>query len=195
MALDKQSFRDMLKERRAALDPNLRNIMDGRIRSAVLQSQEWRQAKAVFAYLDFGDEVPTRGLIEKALAAGKLVLLPRVVPGPERQLAWYWVKDAAEPDGFERSAFGVPEPPDDPKRLVDVAAICAGAGEGGALALVPGLAFDAAGYRIGYGGGYYDVFLRGFAGVSLGLCRRAFYVTELPFRDEHDVPVTRVITG
>lgn len=189
MSLDKQSFRKMLKERRAALDSNLRRIQDGRIRDAVLKSDEWRQAKTVFSYLGVGDEVPTRELIAKALAAGKTVALPRVVPGEARQMAWYRVEDAAEPDAFERSSFGVPEPPADEARRV-----VPGGGDG-ELALVPGLAFDAAGYRIGYGGGYYDVFLSGFAGVSLGLCRRAFYVSDLPFRDEHDVPVTRVVVG
>ena len=84
MTLDKQSFRKVLKEKRAALDPELRRIMDGRIRDAVLKSEEWKKARIILTYLSTGDEVGTRMLIKAALEAGKMVALPRVVPGPER---------------------------------------------------------------------------------------------------------------
>ena len=196
MALSKTEFRKTLKERRAALDPELRRIMDGNIRDAVLKSDEWKRAKVVFAYLSFGDEVGTRMLIKAGLEAGKTVAIPRVVG--ERQMAWYRIESMAElttPGVLEKSKYGIDEPREVPERLVDVAAACAEVGPENAVALVPGLAFDANGYRIGYGGGFYDVFLADFPGVSLGLCRRAFYLTELPFADEHDLPVTRVVTG
>ena len=199
MALDKQSFRHVLKIRRAELDPELRRIMDGRIRDAVLKSAEWKAAKVVLTYLSFGDEVGTRMLIKAAFEQGKRVAIPRVVPGPERRMAWYFLESMEQlttRGALEKSAFGVEEPPADEIRRVDVAGECAAAGEGGVLALVPGLAFDARGYRMGYGGGYYDVFLaENPQVVSLGLCRRAFYLTEIPFMDEHDRPVTRMVVG
>ncbi len=111
---------------------------------------------------------------------------------------WYRVESYDEilKNGYlEKSASGILEPPADAERLLDVAGMCAQYGESGVVALVPGLAFDAKGYRIGYGGGYYDAFLATFGGVSLGLCRRAFYVSEIPFLEAYDKPVTRVIVG
>ena len=68
-------------------------------------------------------------------------------------------------DGLVRSRFGVEEPDGDPATLLDSSLM------GQALALVPGLAFDRSGHRLGYGGGYYDVFLSSFEGATLGLCR------------------------
>ena len=103
-------------------------------------------------------------------------------------MEWYAI------DGFENleaSAFGVEEPAADPARRIPVPG-----GEGAlAVALVPGFAFDASGYRIGYGGGFYDVFLPTFGGVSLGLCRKA-QLSDVPVpRDGHDVAVDEVIAG
>ena len=196
MTLDKQSFREVLKEKRATLDPELRRIMDNRIREGVLKSEEWKKARIILTYLSTGDEVGTRMLIKAALEAGKMVALPRVT-GP-RQMEWYAIASMEElttPGVLEKSSFGIEEPRPDERVRVPEAAISGTGLPGMVVALVPGLAFDAAGYRIGYGGGYYDAFLAGFTGISLGLCRRAFYLTELPFRDEHDVPVTRVVVG
>lgn len=62
-----------------------------------------------------------------------------------------------------------------------------------ALALVPGLAFDAAGFRLGYGGGFYDTFLPTFPGTSMGLCRAAQLADHLPHED-YDMPVDEVVT-
>ena len=67
-----------------------------------------------------------------------------------------------------------------------------------AIALVPGLAFDAQGYRIGYGGGYYDAFLTAFPGVAIGLCRRTQLAESLRTQgvvEPHDIPVQIVVSG
>ena len=196
MATSKSDFRKTLKERRAALDPELRRIMDNNIREAVLKSDEWKRARFVFTYLSTGDEVGTRMLIKAGLEARKLVAIPRVT-GP-RQMEWYALASMEElttPGVLEKSSFGIDEPRADEKRRVPDEALTGTGMPGMTLALVPGLAFDARGYRIGYGGGYYDTFLETFTGVSFGLCRRAFYLSELPFVEEHDLPVTRVVVG
>lgn len=196
MAASKEDFRKMLKERRAALDPELRRIMDNNIRETVLKSDEWKRARFVLTYLSVGDEVGTRMLIKAGLEAGKLVAIPRVTG--LRQMEWYALASMAElttPGVLEKSSFGIDEPRVDEKRRVPDEAITGTGMPGMVLALVPGFAFDARGYRIGYGGGFYDTFLETFTGVSLGLCRRAFYLSELPFLDEHDLPVTRVVVG
>ena len=79
-------------------------------------------------------------------------------------MRWFRVTDFA---GLEMSPLGVEEPPIDDELEIDSAECASG------IALVPGLTFDAAGYRLGYGGGFYDAFLSGFPGVSVGLCREA----------------------
>ncbi len=195
----KQTLRKMLLEKRSELDAELRRIMDTRVRDGVQKSPEWAKAQLVLTYLSVGDEVGTRMLIKAALEAGKTVALPRVVAGAEvPTMAWYRIdafEEISQAGYLEKSSFGILEPPADEARLVDVPAEVVALGGEAVLALVPGLAFDQAGYRIGYGGGFYDVFLKDFGGVSLGLCRRAFYLSELPFVGENDVPVTRVVVG
>lgn len=63
-----------------------------------------------------------------------------------------------------------------------------------ALALVPGLAFDAVGFRLGYGGGFYDTFLADFPGTTVGLCRTCqLSAVPLP-RGPYDLPVGLVVT-
>lgn len=157
----KAALRARLRRERGALAADGRRRQDEAILAALLGCEAWAEADVVLTYLSFASEVDTRGVVAAALAAGKVVALPRCA-GP-RRLEWHAVTGLG---GLERSRMGMEEPPDDPATLVDAA----GAG-GRALAVVPGLAFDRRGMRLGYGGGYYDAFLGGFGGVSAGLVR------------------------
>ncbi|WP_165170164.1 5-formyltetrahydrofolate cyclo-ligase [Adlercreutzia sp. ZJ242] len=218
----KRALRAQLKGARAALSPDERAAADARIAAQLFELDAWRCADVVLAYRSFGSEVDTRGIIERAWAEDKAVALPRCVPGT-RLMRWHHVTSL---DALERSAFGVEEPPDDPAALVDpstlapaasvdaaaptsatsadgggVTAIAAAATSAGAhapraLAIVPGLAFDAQGFRIGYGGGFYDAFLAAFPGTSVGLCREASLLPSLRAQgalDAHDRPVDIVL--
>jgi len=144
----------------------------------------WREAEVVYTYLSIKDEVDTRQIVRQAWAAGKRVVAPRMAG--ERGMRWFEI-DSFE--GLETVPFGVEEP--SPDRCREVSAN----GTPGSVALVPGLAFDVAGYRMGYGGGYYDDFLSRFEGISVGLCRRVELVDEIPFLEAHDLAVDLVITG
>lgn len=184
---NKQNLRTQLLATRRGLGPSLRANVDAALARRVLELPQWEVAPIVLAYLSVHEEVDTRALVAAALTAGKVVAAPRVV-GP-RSLAWYAI---GEGETFERSRMGIDEPYARPERLVDVASL----GED-ALALVPGLAFDAQGYRLGYGGGFYDAFLHDFAGVSVGLCRSATLVESLAVlgaTEPHDLPVDLVVT-
>ena len=117
----------------------------------------------LLCYLSMGSEPETRALIEAAWQEGKRVLLPRVVP-ESPVLAWHRVDDFSS---LARSPFGICEPvpgvhPAYPSSVM--------AKLDGAVAIVPGLAFDRHGFRLGYGGGYYDRFLAAFHGTSIGIC-------------------------
>ena len=141
----------------------------------------------VFAYLAFGEEVETRGIIERAWHDGKEVALPRCT-GP-REMRWFRVADFND---LEKSPIGVEEPRINEQNEVfprDHAR---------SLAIVPGLTFDNAGYRLGYGGGFYDTFLEKFSGVSVGICRSVQQrdnLSELGVIEAWDKPVDIVVFG
>lgn len=167
--LDKKQLRTQLLALRRGLGPSVRAEADARIAVAVTATEEWREAPAILTYLSVRDEVDTRELVRLAREDGKVVTAPRVT-GP-RSLAWYRVEAG---DELEVSAMGIEEPAARGKRRVDPACL----GER-SVALVPGLAFDEMGYRLGYGGGFYDTFLGRFRGVSIGLCRDAALMPSL----------------
>jgi 5-formyltetrahydrofolate cyclo-ligase len=182
----KRDLRARMLEARRRLGAAERARADERIRRNVAGLPEFARAHVLLAYLAMGEEVETRGIIRDAWAAGKAVALPRV-EGPHR-MSFYLVDPG---DGFEgalvRSSFGVLEPPADPARRL------APQGPEAALAVVPGLAFDRAGLRLGYGGGFYDAYLAGFCGATAGLCREASLVDALE-TEPHDLPVGVVVT-
>lgn len=182
---EKELFRAHLRRERSALDPAVRERADAQIERTAAALPEFIRADVVFAYCSFGSEVSTRGLIETAWAAGKTVALPRCVAGT-RSMEWYETRSF---DGLEKSSLGVREPQPDPSARVDPA-VCGAR----ALAIVPGLAFDRRGFRIGYGAGFYDAFLADFPGVSAGLCRDAFLLDRLEALECHDRPVDIVVT-
>ena len=167
--LDKKQLRTQLLALRRGLGPSVRAEVDARIAVAVTATEEWREAPAILTYLSVRDEVDTRELVRLAREDGKVVAAPRVT-GP-RSLAWYRVEAG---DELEVSAMGIEEPAARGERRVDPACL----GER-SVALVPGLAFDEMGYRLGYGGGFYDTFLGRFRGVSIGLCRDAALMPSL----------------
>ena len=181
----KRELRRRYKEVRATLGKDGRASRDAAIADGVTRLPEYLAADTVLTYLSVGDEVDTRALVRDTWVRGKSVALPWCVPGT-RRMRWFYVSSL---DGLVRSPFGAEEPVPDPAREVDPKA------GPGALAVVPGLSFDERGYRMGYGGGFYDVFLAEFAGASVGLCREPQMapVGTLAL-DEHDVPVDVVVT-
>lgn len=183
----KQSLRTQLKAARRGLGPVCRAEIDAAVAARVIALPEWEAAPIVLAYLSVREEVDTRGLVQAAWDAGKAVAAPRVT-GP-RTLAWYRVESG---DALEVSRMGIEEPPANGARLVEVGEL-----PPTALALVPALAFDERGYRLGYGGGFYDAFLARFPGVSVGLARRATLVPSLGAFDvlePHDRAVDLVVS-
>ena len=182
--MDKQAWRKDFKDQRAAIPAQQRVQIDKAITAQVLALPEFEACDLLLPYVSFGAEIETRDIIRAAWEAGKTVALPRCVPGT-RSMKWYKV-DSFE--GLVKSSLGVEEPAENPANEIDPSAFKH------ALCLVPGLAFDAQGFRMGYGGGFYDTFLHGFTGTSVGLCRRAQVCEKVPALEPHDLPVSFVIT-
>ncbi len=188
LTVKKKRMRAQMNGIRQMLGADGRARIDEQIAERVCAHPAYDAADTVFSYLSVGTEVDTRAIIRDAWSRGKTVAIPRCVPGTNL-MEWYRIDDF---ERLETASLGVEEPAADPERLVEVPGPDSGTN---AIALVPGYSFDPAGYRLGYGGGYYDVFLPEFGGVSLGLCRRPQYSEEpLPI-DEHDVPVDHVIVA
>lgn len=183
----KAALRKRMRELRSSLSEQARAEADASICAGVVSLPEYAEADLVLTYLDFGSEVRTRDIIAFALAAGKTVALPRVEEGSQ-VMRWYAVEGL---DGLVRSPMGMEEPDPDIAPEIDLQ------GFARAICLVPGLAFDREGFRLGYGGGYYDRFLAGFDGASIGLCRSAQLVDDLSSLGavgEHDIPVGIVVS-
>ena len=141
--MDKQKLRKKVYAlRKNTSDRQIRED-SSRITARILENEEYRNADALFAYVDYRHEVMTRPLIVQAWKDGKRVAVPRVT-GDE--MHFYYLESF---DQLEPGCMGIPEP-----------AGCRSADEDDhALVIVPGVAFDEKRHRIGYGGGYYDKYL------------------------------------
>ena len=176
--MDKKALRREIGAKKSAL--TARGI-EGRSRvlaERLFSTEQYRRARSLYAYLSFNQEVRTDPIIERAWADGKRVAVPKVTGD---DMAFIWI------DGFDALAAGyrgIPEPigdgpvADDPRALV----------------LMPGLAFDPDGHRVGYGGGFYDRFLAKEPDHPLVALCYDFQLFDHLDVESHDVPVDLVIT-
>ena len=144
---------------------------DKRIEENVLSA--FGEEESFFVYLSFGSEVSTKGLIRALLARGKKVCVPRIEGGVMRSVPY------AEP--LEAGAYGILQPKGGEETACRVA-------------LTPLLAVDGEGYRLGYGGGYYDKYFARHPDVlRVGLAYAGQAVERLP-REKTDMPLHAVVT-
>ena len=138
------------------------------------------EAQTIMAYYSLPDEVNTHALIDELVAEGKTVLLPKGMGADTMELRRYTGRA-----DLQEGAYHILEPVGEP--FTDLSAID--------LILVPGLAFDAAGHRLGRGRGYYDRFLhsknRPYC-VKIGVCFDFQKVDEVPV-DAHDIAMDKVV--
>ncbi len=179
-AEEKRTLRAGVRRALAALPAEERLESDRALRVRFLARNEVGQAQTILLYAGMGGEVDTAPLLSALLRAGKRVALPRCTAAPGEMEARLIGPDTA----LVRHRLGMLEPGEDcpllPPEALD-------------LILVPGLAFDRRGYRLGQGGGYYDRFLPRCAGKTVALCRERFLLPAVP-REEHDRPVDLVLT-
>lgn len=176
----KQRLRDDIKQRRRELEPEAKQTADSAILRRVLKLREYLQCRTLFTFVSTPIEVDTRELINRALADGKRVAVPRCVKGT-RIMEFYYIDSI---DSLEPGTFGVMEPPMDKSRL---------AGRRADLCIVPALSCDREGFRLGYGGGYYDRYLSQFSGVKICVLYEADVRDKL-WHGRYDVPVDFIVT-
>ena len=152
---------------------------DRLIAARVLQSEAYRRAACIFTYVATPQEIDTRALIRQALADGKTVCVP--LCGAAGCMTARRIRSL---DELRPGLHGIPEPDGAAEEIAPRAID---------LILVPALACDRAGFRLGYGGGYYDRFLARSAAPGMALCAEARLVGRVP-REEHDQRCRWIIT-
>ena len=151
----------------------------------VTELEEYHNSEVILCYYSIGSEVDTHPFLERAVCDGKRVYIPRVLSREEMRFYLY------EPEELAVSRFGIPEPTEDPEKEFvfdkEIPEKC--------LVVMPGLSFDKAGGRLGYGGGYYDRFLAVRSGMHT--CAVAFgaQMREHVPTDPLDMRPQRVITA
>jgi len=180
---EKRELRRQVLAKRALLTDEERSLKSQQILSKVLELPEYREARSVMTFLNFRDEVETTGLARKILEDGKQLVVPRC--GPDRELIPAQITDLEK--DLEPGMWGIREPKKDSLARVNPEIID--------LVIVPGVAFDLSGGRLGYGGGYYDRFLPRLRKdvKRLGLAFSCQLVEKVP-RGEHDLPLDILVT-
>ena len=157
--------------------------LSSKITARLLELAKVKEARTISTYLDIGSEVRTRGLVEWAIENGKRIIVP-VVDKANQRLTFSEFKAAEE---LERGAHGIPEPKREFRRPVAL--------EQADVILVPGVAWDQRGFRIGYGAGYYDRSINALRThvTTVGLAYEFQFVSNVP-RSRYDRRVDRIVT-
>ena len=175
--MDKKELRKVISARKRMMTDEEIIQKSNCLAQQFLASKQYIEAKTIYGYLPYNQEVRTVPILEQALRDGKTVAVPKVYGDEMRFIC---LQDLTK---VEAGFAGIPEPTEDGPVANDK----------NALVLMPGLAFDPQGNRMGYGGGFYDKFLAKEPGhPTVALCYD-FQVFKYLETDAHDIPVDRVL--
>ena len=177
--MSKQELREKYKRLRKEIYD--KKSVDELIKRKVLLLDEYKNAETVAVYVSKEDEVDTRSLIQQMIDDGKTVCVPVSYP-ESRDMCFYRIKSL---DGLVPNSFGVLEPT---PKIVDV--VFSSEID---LFIIPMLAFDQEGNRLGYGGGYYDKYLKKASGYKLGIAYDIQMAGSIETND-NDVPPDGILT-
>ena len=175
--MDKKELRAQIRKLKRAMTEEQIVEASARLGELFLETPEYKTAKTIYGYLPYNQEVRTVPMLEQALRDGKKVAVPKCY-GDE--MRFIFMDDLSK---VEKGYSGIPEP------ILDEPV----ADDATALVLMPGLAFDPQGHRIGYGGGFYDKFLASEPDhPTLALCYDFQMLPHLE-TEEFDMPVDCVL--
>lgn len=175
----KNELRKIFREKRRNIEN--KHIKDDLLCKNVLNSDLYRNAEQVLCYFPLDGEIDTRQIIFSALSDNKRLALPYCTD-TDGNMDFYYINSY---DNLKEGSFGIMEP--------DIDVCTKVACFDGSICIVPAFSFDKKGYRLGYGKGYYDKFLKKFTFNSIGLCYNNFLSNELP-ADSFDVAVNFIAT-
>lgn len=174
----KTEIREEYLARRAAIPADEKKKREEKICRLILSSASFRYAETILAYAPRKNEIDIAPLLLLALEMGKKLALPRCEG--DHFMTYRYVHSL---DRLSPGSYGILEPDADAPLFQEDPGHSS-------LCLVPGVVFDIHGYRIGYGGGYYDRFLHNFHGSVAGLIYRDFIISNLPHgRYDHALPI------
>lgn len=175
--MDKKALRAHIRTQKRDMTPEEIENRSAELGRLFAASEAYRNAKTIYGYLPYNQEVRTVPMLERAIADGKKVAVPKVYG---EEMRFIYMDDLSQ---VAPGYAGIPEPINDGPVADDPTA----------LVLMPGLAFDKEGHRIGYGGGFYDKFLaQEPEHPTLALCYEFQVLTRLE-TEEFDIPVDTVI--
>lgn len=182
--MDKRTLRSEILNKRKSLSIEEVITKSSAISSLLFSTEQYKNSKYIMCYVDFKNEVRTEEIIKTAIDEGKNIIIPISVV-ETRQLILSQLLDYDKE--LESSTYGILEPKKEFIREVNPELID--------LVLMPGVAFDRRGYRIGYGGGYYDRFLTRIDD-SVPKIALAFDLQMVPYvrKGRYDIPVDYIIT-
>lgn len=184
---EKGDSKSLLRKRylntRANVNLADKNLFDRRIMDNITNSDLYKNSSIILGYYPIRHEIDILKLIGYSLEIGKAVALPVCGDILLREMSFYKINDITR---LKMSSYGILEPDKDAsEKITDFST---------AFCIVPAISYDVYGYRIGYGGGYYDKFLSENSEVcSVGICYEACLTDMLP-REEHDINVKYIVT-
>lgn len=179
--MDKKELRKVAKERLSNIDNKTRKKISNQLIRQLVSSDLWKQAGTIGVTVSSGFEWDTEPIIEQGWKEGKTIVVPKCTPR-NRQLDFYHLENF---DQLEDSFYNLREPNPDVTTKVDKQAID--------VLIVPGLLYDKRGYRIGFGGGYYDRFLADFPNKTVSVFYSEQLLDEVP-NELYDLPVQALLT-
>ncbi len=185
MQIDIQNKKNILRKdilkRRNDLSDIERELKSKQIINTLMNLNEMKIAEKICVYVSKGSEVDTFSLIEQLINMDKAVYAPKS-DIKSNLMTFFRVNSLSE---LSLGAFSILEPSAENEKYE-----CSHKND---ICIVPALSFDRQGYRLGYGKGYYDRFLKAFKGLKIGICLDEFVTKTLPKFDT-DIPVDMIIT-
>lgn len=170
-----------LRKNQNSLDCSRNSII---IKEKLLKMDRVKNSNTIMLYLDFNNEVKTDILLKELINLNKIVVAPITVK-EDKKLLPYRIKNLDS--DIKIGSYGIREPRKSTCSPVDIKEID--------IVIVPGVAFDKNGFRLGYGGGFYDRFLKNLSpyAITIGLAFDIQLFDEIP-KEEHDIQLDYIIT-
>ena len=180
--MEKKKIREQILDNKEKMDEITLKSYSDSIIDKLYSTDYYKKAKTIMTFISFGAEVDTHEFIKTSIAKGKRIVVPITIP-ETKELKLSQVLDF---DHLEIGFYDILTPKEEFISYVDPSEVD--------LIIVPGVAFDRNGYRIGYGGGYYDRFLANLDHVTkISLAFDMQLISSIP-HEHFDIPVNYIIT-
>ena len=175
--MEKKEFRRQAELARKKISGNARETAAGKCMEHIFSMESFRKARNIYVYISFRSEMPTKTLIERMIDDDKTVAVPKIEGG---EMHFYPIRSLSD---CRLGVMGILEP-DGKGEPFTLPGLC----------LTPGLAFDKDGYRLGYGGGFYDRFFAQHPYIERTGIGFSCQIYERIPRQPHDIRLQTIVT-